>query len=76
MKLGPVSKLDKRNTATSKEVDDDVMSAYCGISVIFPVHGQFGATWKPDSRSMVCNTYFSLIVTFYLTKSETELKNL
>ena len=29
MKLGPVTKPDKRNTATSKKLEDDVMSANC-----------------------------------------------
>ena len=33
MKLGPVTKLDKRNTATSKKIDDDVMSANCDVNV-------------------------------------------
>ena len=27
MKLGPVTKLDKRNTETSEKLDDDVLSA-------------------------------------------------
>ena len=49
MKLGPVAKLEKRNTKTSKEKkkkkknDDDVMSANCDVIVIFPVYVQFGA---------------------------------
>ena len=29
MKLGPVTKLDKRNKITSKKFDDEVMSANC-----------------------------------------------
>ena len=51
MKLGPVAKLEKRNTKTSKQEkkkkkkknDDDVMSANCDVIVIFPVYVQFGA---------------------------------
>ena len=39
MKLGPVTKLDKRNTSTSKKFDDDVMSASYGVIVIFPIYG-------------------------------------
>ena len=35
MKLGPVTKLDKRNTATSKTSDDDVMSENCNVIVFF-----------------------------------------
>ena len=35
MKLGPVIKLDKRNTETSKKLDDDVLSAnYDAIVII------------------------------------------
>ena len=37
------------------------MSTNCDFIVIFPIYGQFGAIWKPDSDSN------SLIVTFYLT---------
>ena len=57
MKVGPVTKLDKRNTATSKKAEYDVMSANCDLLVIFPIYGQFGATWKPDSGREVCKTY-------------------
>ena len=41
MKLGPVPKLDKKNTATSKKIDDDVMSANCDAIVFIPIYGQF-----------------------------------
>ena len=35
MKLGAVTKLDKRNTATSKNFDDDIMAANFDVIVIF-----------------------------------------
>ena len=35
MKIGAVTKLDKRNKATSKIFDDNVMSANCDVIVIF-----------------------------------------
>ena len=60
MKLGPETKLDKRNKTTSKKkkkIDDGVMSANCDVIVIFPIYGQFGAVWKPDSGRIVCKTY-------------------
>ena len=57
MKLKPVTKLEKRNTPTSKKknkkkktkkkTDDDVVLANCVITVIFLIHGQFGAIGKP-----------------------------
>ena len=27
------------------------------VVVIFPIYGQFGAIWKPDSGRIVCKTY-------------------
>ena len=57
MKLGPVTKLDKKNKTTSKKFGDEVMSANCDVTVIFPIYGQFGAIQKPNSRSIVCKTY-------------------
>ena len=56
MKVGPVTKLDKRNKKTSKEFPDDIMSANCDVIVIFPIYGKFGAIWKPDSGGIVCKT--------------------
>ena len=50
MKLGPVTKLNKKNKTTSKNVSDDVMSANCDVIVIFPIFDQFGAIRKPDFR--------------------------
>ena len=35
MKLEPVTKLDKRNKATSTKIDDDVMSEDCDVIVFF-----------------------------------------
>ena len=49
MKLRPVTKLDKRNKATSKKLDDDVMLENCDVIAIFPIYGQTGAIRKPDS---------------------------
>ena len=39
MKLGPVTKLDKRNKTTSKKIGNDVMSANYGVMVTFLIHG-------------------------------------
>ena len=50
MKLGHVTKPDKRNSATSQKFDDDVMSANFDVIVFFPIYAQFAAIWKPDSR--------------------------
>ena len=74
MNLGPVTKLDKREKATSKKFDDDVMSENCDIIVIFWIFGQFGAVRMPDSGHGVCKSMFSVIVTFCLKKSENRTK--
>ena len=39
MKLGPVTKLDKRNKAMSKKIDVDIMSENCDDIVIFWIFG-------------------------------------
>ena len=57
MKLGPVTKLDKRNKTTSKKFDVDVMSGNCDVIVIFRIFGQSGAVQRPDSGQRVCKSY-------------------
>ena len=54
IKLGPATKLNKKNTSISKKLDDDVMSANCKVIVIFLIYAQFGEIPKPDSGPMVC----------------------
>ena len=39
IKLGPVTKLDKKNKKTSEKFDDDVMLENCDVIVIFPLYG-------------------------------------
>ena len=67
MKHGPVTKLYKRNKTTAKKFDGDVMSEICNLIVFFPIYGQFGAIRKPYSVQ-------ALIVTLYLTKTESKIK--
>ena len=57
MKLGPVTKLDKRNKTMSKKFGDDVTLANCDIIVIFLIYGQFGAIRKLESGRIVCKSY-------------------
>ena len=49
MKLGPVTKLGKKNKTTSKKLNDKVMLVNCDVIVIFLIFVQFGAIQKPDS---------------------------
>ena len=70
MKLGQVTKLDKRNKTISKNFDNDVMSASCDVIVIFPIYGQFGASLKTDSGRIICKTYILInSIASYLTKT-------
>ena len=57
MKLGPVTKIDKRNKMTSKIFVNAVISVSFDVIVIFPIYGQFGAIRKPDSRRIICKSY-------------------
>ena len=74
MKLGPVTKLDMKSKAPSKKCDYNIMAENYDLIVIFPLYGQFGAIQKADSRRIVYKTCISLIVTFYLTKTENRTK--
>ena len=56
MKLGPVTKFDKRNKTPSKKFDDDIMSKYYHVIVIFLIYGQFEVIQKPNSGRIVYNT--------------------
>ena len=51
MKVGPVTKVHKRNKITS------VMSGNCDVIVISLIFGQFGAIRRPDSGHRVCKSY-------------------
>ena len=36
------------------------MLANCNVVINFPIYGQFGTIWKPDSGSIVYKTYISI----------------
>ena len=49
MKLGPVTKPEKRNNKTLDKFNNDVMSVNCDAIVIFPIYGHIGAIRIPDA---------------------------
>ena len=57
MKRRSVTKLDNQNKVTLKKNWQwrhvRIFSRHC----FFPIYGQFGAIWKPDSERMVYKTY-------------------
>ena len=57
MKLGPVTKLDRRNKTALKKIDNDVMLGNCDVIVIFSIYGQFGGIREWDSGRLVYKTY-------------------
>ena len=72
MKLKPVTKFDKSNTATLKNVNEDIISANCSFFVNLSIYGKFEANRKPDSGRMICNTY--ILINSNLLPYKTELK--
>ena len=75
MKLGPVPKLGKRNKTTSKKFDVNVMSRnVTSLSFFgFLANSEQSEGLIPETESE--KVIFSVIVTFFLQKRKTELKN-
>ena len=74
MKLGPVTKLDKNVKKDVKKFDDDVMRENCDVLVIFPINADLEQFRSRISDAQSVKPTFSLIVTFYLTKTENRTK--
>ena len=75
MKLAPaVTNLDRRNTATLKKIDGEVVSTIYDVITIFQsmIDLEQLGTRLPDTWSMILR--FSLIGNFCLTKSENRTK--
>ena len=57
MKLGPVTKLDKKNKKNVKKISNNVMSENCDVIAIFRIFGQFGTIRRPDFGHRVFKSY-------------------
>ena len=69
MKLGPVTKINKRNKTTSTSFQKIVTS----LSFFkFLANLEQSGGWIPDTES--AKVMFSIIVTFFLTKTENRTK--
>ena len=66
MKVGSVTKFNKRNITTSKKL---TMKSNCDVQVIFPIKGKFGAIRKPDSGRIVCKTHIFINSNLLLYKN-------
>ena len=74
MKLEPVTKLDKKNTATSKKLDDDVMSLIVTSSSFFRFMASLQQSGSRIPGAWSIRLTFSLIVTLCLAKPENKTK--
>ena len=57
MKLGPVTKLDKKKNVNIKKVWQWRYIRICDVIVNFQIYGQFEAIQKLESGRIVCKTY-------------------
>lgn len=65
MKLGSVTKHDKRNKIMPKKFDDDVFSTKCDVIIFFFIYGQYGVIWKPGFGCIVYKTYLFINLLSY-----------
>ena len=70
MKLGALTKLDKRHKIISKIFVDDVILANHYAIVIFPIYGQFKAIKVLDSGRKVCKTYIFINLLSYKNSNQ------
>ena len=74
MKLGPVTKLDKRNKRTLKKIDIEVMLENCDVIVIFRIFGHLEQSGGRIPDTEPATDMFSVIVTFCPTETENRTK--
>ena len=74
MKLGPLTKLDKKNKTTPKNVTMTLCRQIVPQLPFFPFLANLEQCGSRIPDTLSVKLIFSLIVTFYLTKYETELK--
>ena len=74
MKLGPVTKLDKRNKTTSKRINVHVMSENCDVIAIFRIFDNLEQSGGRISDTESAKVMFSVIGTFCLTKTANRTK--
>ena len=74
MKLGPVTKINKRNKTTSKNLArTSFRKIVTSLSFFkFLANLEQSGGWIPDAES--AKVMFSIIVTFFLTKTENRTK--
>ena len=74
IKLGPVTKLDKRNKMTSKNLMMTLCRKIVTLSTFFQFIADLEQFGSRISEALSVKLIFSLTVTFYLTKTENRTK--
>ena len=69
MKIGPVTKRDNRNIATSQKFENDVILTNCDLAVFFLIYGQFVVIRKLDSGRMLYIIYILIKNNFSSSKT-------
>ena len=69
MKLGPVTKIDKRNKTMSKKFVDNVISADYDVIAIFPIMANLEEAGSRIPGAYSVKLTFLLEVTFYLIEN-------
>ena len=73
IKLGPVTKIDKRNRSTQK---NDTASSNYDVIDIFTIYVWFAAIWKPDFEHKVNISYILINSSLLSYKPENRTTNL
>ena len=74
--LGSITKLERRNTPTSKKIEEDLMAVNYDFIAIFANRGQFRPIRKLDSSRQAYNTYIFINSNPISTKTETKTRKL
>ena len=72
MKIGPVTKINKRNKATWKKFDDNVML----VNLHAIANDHFGPIRELDSRHIACQTYIFSNSNLLFCKTENRTKKI
>ena len=75
MKLGPVTKLDKRNKTGSKKIDDDICREIETSLLFFGFLANLEQSGDRVPDTEPSKVVFSVIITFCLTKTGNITKN-
>ena len=73
-KLGSITKLQRRNTPTSKKIEDDLMAVNYDFIAIFAIRGQYRPIRKLDSSRQAYNTYIFINSNPISTKTQTRTR--